>query len=430
MEIKLINIFFYLLVFSFVLPSGSVVGIPVKMLLVLGLFVVVIWNILVNKETRISKYIVQISIIIAMLFIWAILGIINNYEDGLMPIFKSLFSLLSVIFLAEICISNQWIDIKFALQVVKMGVICFVGLKIAIELALIIHVIDLDTCTFIMSNILNAEWLTLQFQVGPLTMHRISTPNDAIPLILYSIDLACENKRVSRRMIEIALMAFYCLIVYSRVIIVQFVIMTVIGLAFHFRKHEFTKRDAMILLFGIVAILGLGVMLVTYKDGVLLSHLYDTLAFRFSGEQVEYSDSFRTEQAGYLLEGIIDKPLIGHGLGSYVREYLRSYISPSSYELEYMAFLYQFGIIGFVLIIIGMIVTFYQMSVKQCEEKIAKQMLMINLFIWAIKPTLNPGFLSSSSGMVIVTFMIIALYYNHTSENRKVGERHEQSSYY
>ena len=76
--------------------------------------------------------------------------------------------------------------------------------------------------------------------------------------------------------------------------------------------------------------------------------LYETFVSSFDFEE-DLSNSIRAEQYTALVDRWIESPLIGHGLGAYAPQCIRSEISVWSYELSYLALLMNVGIIGFIL---------------------------------------------------------------------------------
>ncbi|SFG04030.1 O-antigen ligase like membrane protein [Lachnospiraceae bacterium C7] len=419
---KIIEWLFYLLLFSFVLPSGNVLGIPVKILLVLALFGCIGLEMIRQDKIKIDRYVINIMTIILIMMMWAILSLANGYTPGLKTFIKSSFSLLSVVVIALLCITNGWVDIKKAIKVLWAAVIFYVGLKILIELALIAHVISYDAVGNIFENYLRAEWMSLEFPLGPITCYRITTSNDTIPLILMSVELACGKKSIKNRIFLIGTMAVYSMIVYSRIVIVQFAAMAVIGMFFYFKKQGLTYANMLILAAIVIFVFGFAGLLIFYQDGKYLNNIIGTFAYRFSGTQVEASDGTRVEQFTHLYDGFVSAPFIGHGLGSFVSDYIRSESNPHSYELEYLSYLYQLGVVGTFLIIGGLMYNFFEVSVLWCKERIPQIILFLNFVIWAIKPFFNPGFMSSCSGMTIISFMIIGLYYNEKAKEKTAEE--------
>ncbi len=371
-----------------------------------------------QDKIKIDRYVINIMTIILIMMMWAILSLANGYTPGLKTFIKSSFSLLSVVVIALLCITNGWVDIKKAIKVLWTAVIFYVGLKILIELALIAHVISYDAVGNIFENYLRAEWMSLEFPLGPITCYRITTSNDTIPLILMSIELACGKKSIKNRIFLIGTMAVYSMIVYSRIVIVQFAAMAVIGMFFYFKKQGLTYTNMLILAAIVIFVFGFAGLLIFYQDGKYLNNIIGTFAYRFSGTQVEASDGTRVEQFTHLYDGFVSAPFIGHGLGSFVSDFIRSESNPHSYELEYLSYLYQLGVVGTFLIIGGLMYNFFEVSVLWCKERIPQIILFLNFVIWAIKPFFNPGFMSSCSGMTIISFMIIGLYYNEKAKEK------------
>lgn len=407
-----ISMMFYLLLFSFILPSGSVLGIPVKILLTMGILFFIAIELSRVKNFKLNRNIVLILIIMCVMCVWAGISIVNGYNDGLKSIIISFFSLLAVIIIAQLCFDNGWADVQTALKVLCVASAFYVMFKLLLEAMLIVGVVSYDMCDVFFRNVLDAEWMSLQFNFGPVPMYRITTANDTIPLIVYCFDVALRKRKLSHRIAMIAVMFLYVMIVYSRVIIVQFAFVTVFSVYIFIKNMGFTVKNTLMCISAVVVVFAMCAFLIYYQDGILIEHLKETFLYRFSGRQVAYSDGARNEQGIYLLNGFMQSPAWGHGLGAYVKECIRSHMSPYSYELEYVSYLYEFGIIGFVLIIGGFMFVFYKMSVGLCKYKNAKILLIVNFLIWAAKPMFNPSFLSSTSGMTIVTFMVLSLYYN------------------
>lgn len=408
-----ISTMFYLLLFLFVLPSGSVLGIPVKILLTMGIIFFIVIESSRVKNIKLNRSIVLILIILCIMCVWAAISVVNGYNDGLKSILISFFSLLAVIIIAQLCFDNGWADVQTSFNVLRIAAASYVAFKLLLEVMLIVGVISYDMCDIFFRNVLDAEWMSLQFNFGSIPMYRITTSNDTIPLIVYCFDIALKKRRLLYRISMIAVMFLYVMIVYSRVIIVQFAFITVFSIFIFIKNGGITVKNAVMCISAVFIVIFMCVFLIYYQDGVLIEYLKETFLYRFSGKQVEYSDGARNEQGIYLLNGFMQSPAWGHGLGAYVKDCVRSHVSPYSYELEYVSYLYEFGIIGFFLIIGGFMFVFYKMSVGLCKHKSAKLLLMVNFLIWAAKPLFNPSFLSSTSGMTIVTFMVLALYYNN-----------------
>lgn len=84
-------------------------------------------------------------------------------------------------------------------------------------------------------------------------------------------------------------------------------------------------------------------------SGISLSGLADRFSagFDFSPTTDDNGANERREQFHALLAGWMENPILGAGLGSPAFGSIRSQLQPWSYELKYMALLYQTGVVGF-----------------------------------------------------------------------------------
>jgi len=83
-------------------------------------------------------------------------------------------------------------------------------------------------------------------------------------------------------------------------------------------------------------------------------------SFNFTTYQ---SNIIRATQFRFLLNAWKDKPLFGYGLGSYLKDYVRSNKLPFSYELSYIDLLFKTGLVG-VSLYLGGIVWIFWKSIK------------------------------------------------------------------
>lgn len=110
--------------------------------------------------------------------------------------------------------------------------------------------------------------------------------------------------------------------------------------------------------------------------------------FDFSGSA---SNVERALQFKYLSEGIIEKPFFGHGAGA-AAGYSRSFEQPWAYELSYVAFLFQYGIFGFLIYASGLAFLFYNLclSVRNKERPIFECCFIAGFVAFLIANATNP----------------------------------------
>jgi hypothetical protein len=73
----------------------------------------------------------------------------------------------------------------------------------------------------------------------------------------------------------------------------------------------------------------------------------------FTGEGLTVSDRIRSAQSGELLDAWTQSPVFGHGLGATIDGYSRSDERPWDFELQYHLYLFQFGIVGVVILLVA-----------------------------------------------------------------------------
>lgn len=126
---------------------------------------------------------------------------------------------------------------------------------------------------------------------------------------------------------------------------------------------------------------------------------------RFLSEETKYSDLQRYEQVDALLYKFSHSPCFGHGLGAYSEECIRAKNQPHSYEVQWVAFLMQFGFLGTLVLFLacmGIISPYLEDSITPL-----KVVLMIMFLLWLLSGFTNPFLISMNSGTMYGLFYII-----------------------
>jgi hypothetical protein len=82
----------------------------------------------------------------------------------------------------------------------------------------------------------------------------------------------------------------------------------------------------------------------------VISSILETFTSAFKTDNA--SGAVRLEQSIALLNGFYDSPLVGNGLNSFAKSCIRSKENPWSYEMTYLALLFQTGLSGFIVFFI------------------------------------------------------------------------------
>jgi len=143
-----------------------------------------------------------------------------------------------------------------------------------------------------------------------------------------------------------------------------------------FLKNKYTKIiiKNIIVTFGIVIGISLGAILfLNFYLDFNFSIFLDSFLQGFNFSQADfYSDAYlRKLQFEVLLSEWMNRPFVGHGLGAASNQIVRSYIYPWSYELQYVSYLYNLGLIGMLIFgssIAWVIVKGLQIAIKNADS--------------------------------------------------------------
>jgi hypothetical protein len=140
--------------------------------------------------------------------------------------------------------------------------------------------------------------------------------------------------------------------------------------------------------------------------------------FDFSDNQ---SNLLRAEQFDSLLKGIYDSPIFGSGAGA-VASCIRSDTQPWAYELSYIAFIFHYGLLGFTIFSLGVIVLLLNLFVNAKKQGIQsfEFAFLTGMIAFLIANASNP-YLEKFDYMWII-FIPYALLNQRFLDNHKMNQ--------
>jgi len=134
--------------------------------------------------------------------------------------------------------------------------------------------------------------------------------------------------------------------------------------------------------------------------------VYEVIERRVSSKDVDLSDGTRMWQVNALIAEFLEYPILGKGLGGYTKESIRDNAILHSYEVQWVAFLMQFGISGLLLLLIATgIIAFKILTLPISRSKIG---LFVLFFFWLLSGFTNPFLISLTSGILYSVFFLSA----------------------
>lgn len=398
-----LNKIYYLFLLTIVLPGGKLYGFPVKdIIFYLLLFVLLFY--LSKNNLFIDKNVTLLLIVMSFVITWCVIGTFNDYFPYSLSQTKNFFSLYLTIVITYVFINNNLLDLNKIKKVLYLVMFVKIISKLIVEFLVMSGILSIVNFNYLYNEVFN--WNPVIMYIDALNLIRIQTASDIFPVVIFGFYFLEKDVKVYKKSLVLALTSIYVIIIYSRVILVQFIVMLIILFFYMFRN--LLKRDIKrILVFPL-----LGALLLYPLSKVNLNDLTLAIIDRFNSYQVSVSDDIRENQSRYLVEKFGENIFLGNGIGAYSKDYIRSLEAKYSYEKEYLSFLMQLGLLGFLLIIVFSIYIFYRMlSIRRIKSLDIKIIFIFNFVFWAIKPFFNPSFLSSNSGIIISILIIFSSIY-------------------
>ncbi len=128
---------------------------------------------------------------------------------------------------------------------------------------------------------------------------------------------------------------------------------------------------------------------------------------RFFSNETSASDLIRMEQLEDVVTEFEQHPFLGKGLGSYAEGNVRDGELRYSYEVQWAAFLMQFGSIGLFILCIPLAIIFWKLLVPPVS--LLRFTFLILFFIWLLSGLTNPFLISLTSGIVYTLFYLASI---------------------
>lgn len=412
-SVRIFTGFWVVYILSYVLPSGEITGVPVQKTLLIMLLAVS-WF-LILKKSGVSSLIrgARLEIITACAGgMWLLAGLFQGNEYGFLfagLLFINVLTFVTVVYLYRF----RMIEEEMLLYALLSLVILKMAGKMVMETAFITGLIDYDGVGQLYLNVFGTEATTMTMDFGSLELVRIQSASDVAVFMLVPFLILMPWIADKIKILLFCLYSIFTLIVFSRLYILMYCCFAVIIL-WYYRKKISGK---------IWVLLGGAFLLSAF---FWLKPFASMIAFRFFSSFAEESDSIRWTQAGELLEGIREHLWFGSGMGSYLEDYVRNTILPFTYELEYLSFVYQLGIIGFLFIILGIIGIYLKhfLLLYKCNGALILKAVTVLCFLWLwVRPFFNPSFLGLQNGFPLIGMYMIGRYWM-TKEGLLVQENY------
>ncbi|WP_277238523.1 O-antigen ligase family protein [Merdimonas faecis] len=386
-----------LYILSYILPSGELFGMPVQKMVVI-LLLGMAWIFFVKEKKIVA--IIKKSKLEIVVAVAGGLGLLYSVFMGnnLGIMFAGLLYINVFVFFTIVHLIDLNMIEKTALVYMILGMISIKMVeKIVVELMFVSGQIDYDGVSQLYFSIFNTEATTMTMNFGSVELVRIQSASDIIVFLLLPFFLLMSQVSNKMKAGLLVLYSIFSMIVFSRLYLLLYC-------GFLFVFFIYYRKKISWKVWGVTG----GVFILSAF--FWLKPFASMIAFRFFSSFAVESDSVRWIQAKELLEGIRQHLWLGNGMGGYIEDYIRNTNIPFAYELEYLSFIYQLGIIGFVCIITGIICIYIKhfLPILKGKELLIMKFVTVLCFFWLwVRPLFNPSFLGLQNGFPLIGMYLI-----------------------
>lgn len=384
------GLFLVLLFLAAFLPGQTVFGLNVK-LISFGLFLSSFLIYVVTSGPLFSRgEVIGMALVAVALCFWSLVGVLYGQTDAgqILSEIRQIASAIWVAWLCNFAIRRGLVSTKRLITVIIYGMFCVSAVKVALEAASFFSNIDpIQIAQSVFGE--QIQGYPILFGLVRLDFGQDIVGAFALFALLAPSVSGVRFGRTSKIIICIVVVLGAGFLTWARAIWFVYVVSIIVAMI--------VQRSWKAMAVAILAVLVLGVL---YYD--VFNTLYEV---RFVTE-AESSDPVRTEQAIALAEEVEARPILGKGMGAHLDNDSRDLPQKYSYEVQWLAFLMQFGIVGEfgILLLIGASARDLVMA-----KHPAKPWVFLLFALWLLESWVDPHMTSSYAGATFGLFM--AMFY-------------------
>lgn len=384
-----------LLVFSsIVLPSGSVYGLNIKLIIAISSLLLFLTYLLTDGVNR--RFLYSFIGLFIFLTSYSLIALTNGVEDkDIISHGIAISSLFLVIAIPLFSISKRIIRHEELIRTIFISLAVFSTLKILMSL-IIVTGTPAEQVQLIFESIFGVTFIGLD--TG--TFYRVHLTSDyLLPIAIYLLLQKNINHyplAKTKKKIYILIFTLAIIISYSRLLYAY----TAVAAIFAFALSKQNNKTITASFFALPILL---IYFLSSQDNILVGFITE----RYSGEFAQSSDGGRTRMLNALLQTFEGNIFFGRGLGAGTPNYINIENVPWYFELQWLSFAMQFGIFGFLIILS---ISLYP-ALKLLRKSISKhQISLLGLYIFWLVVGIFNGFMLTSAGGAIFLFFIISFW--------------------
>lgn len=399
------------------LPSGSVYGFNLKIIL-MGLLPFFFFPYVVFKGRPIKLPALPILLTVTLLSIVAfgtVIGLTNNEVNPTHAIdqAKSFIVTIVIAWLSYFFFINKFISFKEFFIITAGANVLFAIAKLFMIYLLFTGAIGFLELVDKVKAIFDYDFVSQEISEGVIRLHLV---NDSLTPFILFFTLQAKNFGVAlTRTVRFSLIGIFLIsifIAFSRFLFLETFLIVLV--------HFLTQRSYARLL---IATFFISIIVIANDE------LSAPLVKRFASSETSASDSIRTVEVDAIATEINKNPIIGKGLGSYTNTIIRNVASPYNYEFQWGAFMMQFGIPIFI-ILLASVLSIFPINVFQISSYSGTYLALTSIYLlWLLSGLTNPYMTSSTSGVIFSLFIIgrYSLLAKHDMQRAQINSPHRRN---
>lgn len=399
--------YFILIIAGLTVPSDGGHGIlSLKSLAFLATVSTVSLYLTASQKLSLSQFKILCFLLCSLTFLLAWMMISLAYGEtptsSAWDQFKICWLTVSVVAISVFVVTEKLISYATLLKTIIFANCVYSTFKVGLVLLHLMGIIHMWSIV----DALGIRFMSMSILGG---MPRLQTSIDiATPFLLFFFLQGKQlgitwNKRF--RYFYLAVSIFAIFLSFSRFL------MFVAALSFflHFLTLQFRILVRALPIFLIACVVGLSL--------IGFDNVYMIVERRLFSNDNHASDQTRIEQVDALMEEHQQFPVFGKGLGGFAAKSIRDGQIMHSYEVQWVAFLMQFGLIGIVLVLLPMGMIVIKILTRPLNG--SKIGLFVLFLSWLFSGFTNPFLISLTSGILYTVFLLggKALLENHPKDN-------------
>ncbi len=389
--------YFLMIISGLMLPSDGNHGLMTpKSLAFLGSTYLALMYFIIRQKASLYQLrtLLSMFIMVSFLLIWLFLGAVTDLENwtGAFDQFKIFVITLSFIIITLYWISEGILTTQKFMRTVILSNFIYSLSKLFLVLLHMLHIVNMWSVT----ERLGIRFMSMEMAGG---LSRFQTSVDIVTPFLIFFVLQSDRLQLgfSKRF-----RLFYCLI-------------STISILFSFSRFLMGVALMSAILYWITlnhkAIArALALCFITAFCFVIVigpETVAEIIYKRFFSVDNYLSDLTRVQQIDALMGHYETAPYFGQGLGGYVKNFIRDGGLTYSYEVQWVSFLMQFGLVGLTLLLIPVGFISAPFILRSSFSRI--HWAFFGLFlIWLLSGFTNPFLISLSSGIIYSMFLTAA----------------------